>query len=169
VKIRKATDLVSYALEELSSSRSLRVGMLEMAEGEAGKHRRLIQNILVETDAEAAKGSDWLLDPAALSRAGVKKLLKGWHDAAALASVEATQLGRYDLVQHPDAIIKVDRAQSELRERFPEVYEVLQAACAATDLPPLLYCDVPQDGRRHAAQLAVRGRKPPGAGERVQG
>ena len=99
----------------------------------------MAQEMFEETDAKADAHCDWLLDPAALSRAGFKKLLRGWHDAAALAAVDSWPLGRYDLVQHPEAITKVDHALAELAQRFPERYSLLQAACEAADLPPLLY------------------------------
>ena len=107
------------------------------------------------TDARADAHCDWLLDPAALGRAGFKNLLRGWHDAAALAAVDAWPLGRYDLVQHPEAITKVDRALAELAQRFPERYSLLQAACEAADLPPLLYAALAPGTRTDAARLAV--------------
>ena len=90
-----------------------------------------------------------------VSRAGFKKLLRGWHDAAALAAVDSWPLGRYDLVQHPEAITKVDHALAELAQRFPERYSLLQAACEAADLPPLLYAALARGTRADAARLAV--------------
>jgi hypothetical protein len=81
--------------------------------------------------------------------------LRGWYDAAALAAVDSWPLGRYDLVQHSEAITKVDVALAELDRRFPERYSLLQAACEAADLPPLLYTDSAGVRRADAARLAV--------------
>ena len=156
VKHRRAADLVSFAVQQLVESRLLRAGMLQMAEGKGGRRRRAARKIFVAIDGEVAARSDWLLDPAALGRAGIKKLLKGWHDAAALAAVEPRQLGRYDLVRHPAAIMKVDCAQTELAKRFPDVHELLRQTCDAAELPRLLYADLPPGTRRDAAGLAVR-------------
>jgi len=154
VKDRRAGELVEFAVGELEESRSLRAGMLELA-GDLGPSQRMAQQILEETDAKADAHCDWLLDAAALSRAGFKKLLRGWHDAAALAAVDSWPLGRYDLVQHPAAITKVDSALAELARRFPERYSLLQAACEAADLPPLLYAALARGTRTEAARLAV--------------
>ncbi len=129
--------------------------MLELATDELGPSRRMAQKIFEKTDAKADAHCDWLLDPAALSRAGFKKLLRGWHDAAALAAVDSWPLGRYDLLQHPEAITKVDHALAELAQRFPRRYSWLQAACEAADLPPLLYAAVARGTRADAARLAV--------------
>jgi hypothetical protein len=155
VKDRRAGELVDFAVDELDQSRSLRGGMLQLATDESGPSRRMAQKMFKETDAKADAHCDWLLDPAALSRAGFKKLLRGWHDAAALAAVDSWPLGRYDLVQHPEAITKVDHALAELAQRFPERYSLLEAACEAADLPPLLYSAVAQGTRADAARLAV--------------
>ena len=108
-----------------------------------------------ETDAKADAHCDWLLDPAALSRAGFEKLLRGWHDAAALAAVDSWLLGRYDLVQHSAAITKVDHALAELAQRFLGRYSLLHAACEAAELPPLLYAALPRGTRTDAARLPV--------------
>jgi hypothetical protein len=115
----------------------------------------MAQKLFEGTDAKADAHCDWLLDPAARSRAGFKKLLRGWHDAAALAAVDSWPLGRYDLVQHPEAITKVDHALAELAQRFPERYSLLQAACEAADLPPLLYAALARGTRTDKARLAV--------------
>ena len=141
----------------------MRAGMLQLATGDVGPGRRMAQKLFEETDAKADAHCDWLLDPGARSRAGFKKLLRGWHDAAALAAVDAWPLGRYDLVQHPEAITKVDHALAELAQRFPDRYSWLQAACAAADLPPLIYAALPRGTRPDAARLAVNARsaKPP--------
>ena len=154
MKDRRAGELVDFAVGELDESRSLRAGMLELS-GDFGPSRRMAQELFEETDAKADAHCDWLLDPAALSRAGFKKLLRGWHDAAALAAVDSWPLGRYDLVQHPEAITKVDHALAELARRFPERYSLLQAACEAADLPPLLYAALAPGTRSDAARLAV--------------
>ena len=58
-------------------------------------------------------------------------------------------------MRHPEAIIKVDHALAELARRFPERYSLLQAACEAADLPPLLYAALPRGARTDAARLAV--------------
>jgi hypothetical protein len=58
-------------------------------------------------------------------------------------------------LQHPEAITKVDRALAELAQRFPERYSLLQAACEAADLPPLLYATLAPGTRADAARLAV--------------
>ena len=154
MKDRRAGELIEFAVEELDESRSLRAGMLELS-GDFGPSRRMAQDVFEETDAKADAHCDWLLDPAARSRAGFKKLLRGWHDAAALAAVDSWPLGRYDLVQHPEAITKVDQALAELACRFPERFSLLQAACAAADLPPLLFAALPRGTRSDAARLAV--------------
>ena len=106
-------------------SRSLRAGMLELATDELGTSRRMAQKIFEKTDAKADAHCDWLLDPGALSRAAFKKLLRGWHDTAALAAVDSWPLGRYDLLQHPEAITKVDHALAELAQRFPRAVLVV--------------------------------------------
>jgi hypothetical protein len=155
VKDRRAGELVDFAVDELDESRSLRAGMLQLATGESGPGRRMAQKMFEEADAKADAHCDWLLDPAGLGRAGFKKLLRGWHDAAALAAVDSWPLGRYDLVQHPEAITKVDHALAELARRFPERYSLLQAACEAADLPPLLYAASAGVRRADAARLAV--------------
>src|SRR4051812_41518319 len=100
-----------------------------MATGEPGPGQPMAEKVFEKIDAKADAHCDWLLDPAALSRAGFEKLLRGWHDAAALAAVDSWPLGRYDLLQHPEAITKVDRALAELTQRFPRRYSWLQAAC----------------------------------------
>ena len=155
MKDRRAGELVDFAVDELDGSRSLRAGMLQLATDESGPSRRMAQKLFKETDAKADAHCDWLLDPASVSRAGLQKLLRGWHDAAALAAVDSWPLGRYDLVQHPEAITKVDHALAELAQRFSERYSLLQAAFAAADLPPLLYSAMPRGRRTDAARLAV--------------
>jgi len=160
VKDRQASELVDFAVSELEESRSLRAGMLQLATGDVGPSQRMARKLFKKTDAKADAHCDWLLDPAALSRAGFKKLLRGWHDAAALAAVDAWPLGRYDLEQHPEAITKVDHALTELAQRFPERYSLLVAACEAADLPLLLYAAMPGGTRADAARLAVK-RSPP--------
>lgn len=82
MKDRRARELVDFAVAELESSRSLRAGMLELATGESSPSQRMAQELFKDADAKAAAHGDWLLDPEALSRAGFKKLLRGWHDAA---------------------------------------------------------------------------------------
>ena len=131
-----------------------------MATGKSSPGQRMAKKLFEHTDAKAAAHSDWLLDPAALCRAGFNKLLRGWHDAAALAAVDSWPLGRYDLLQHPEAITKVDRALAELTQRFPRRYSWLQAACEAADLPPLLYAAMPRRTRTDAARQAVNAKPP---------
>jgi hypothetical protein len=155
VKDRRAGELIDFAVGELEESRLLRAGMLQLATGDVGRSRRMAETVFEEIDAKADAHCDWLLDPAALSRAGFKKLLRGWHDAAALAAVDSWPLGRYDLVQHPEAITKVDRALAELAQRFPERYMLLQAAGEAADLSPLLYATLAPAIRADAARLVV--------------
>lgn len=129
--------------------------MLEEALGESGPSQRLAKKLLVNTDAKVDAHCDWLLDPAALSRAGFKKLLRGWHDAAALAAVDSWPLGWYDLSQHPEAITKVDHALAELTQRFSRRYSWLRAACETADLPPLLYEATAPGTRIDEARKAV--------------
>jgi hypothetical protein len=160
VKDRRARELVDFAVGELDSSRSLRAGMLQMATGESIPSQRMAKKLFEKADAKADVHCDWLLDPAALSRSGFKKLLRGWHDAAALAAVDSWPLGRYDLLKHPDAIIKVDRALAGLTQRFPRRYSWLQAACEAADLPPLLYAAMARGARTDAARQAVNANPP---------
>ena len=148
MKGRRAGELVDFAIGELDESRSLRAGMLDLATDEFGPRRRMAQKLFEKADAKADAHCDWLLDPVALSRAGFKKLLRGWHDAAALAAVDAWPLGRYDLVQHPEAITKVDHALAELAQRFPDRYSLLQAACVT----------VPQHGNTGSPAIACRAR-----------
>jgi hypothetical protein len=160
VKDRRASELVDFAVDELDSSRSLRAGMLQLATDESGPSRRMAQKLFEKSNAKADAHCDWLLDPAALSRAGFKKLLRGWHDAAALAAVDSWPLGRYDLMQHPEAITKVDHALIELAQRFPRRYSWLQTACEAADLPPLLYAAMAGGTRTDAARQAVNAKPP---------
>ena len=155
MKDRRARELVDFAVSELDESRSLRAGMLQLATDEPGPSRQMARKMFKKTDAKVDAHCDWLLDPAALSSAGFKKLLRGWHDAVAVAAVDAWPLGRYDLVQHPEAITKVDHALAELAQRFPRRHSWLQAACEAADLPPLLYTAVAPGTRADAARLAV--------------
>jgi hypothetical protein len=166
VKGRQARELVHFAVDELDSSRSLRAGMLQLATGEPSPGQRMAKKLFENTDAKADAHCDWLLDPAALSRAGFKKLLRGWHDAAALAAVDSWPLGCYDLLQHPAAITKVDRALAELTQRFPRRYSRLRAACEAADLPPLLYAAMARGTRSDAARQAVNA-KPPTPNQRI--
>ena len=119
----------------------------------------MARKMFEKTDAKVNAHCDWLLDPAALSRAGFKKLLRGWHDAAALAAVDSWPLGSYDLARHPEAILKVDYAVTELAQRFPRRHSWLQAACEAIDLPPLLYRAVARGTRADAARLAVNAKR----------
>ena len=156
MKARRADELVDFAAAELDSSRSLRAGMLQLTTGESGPSQRMAKKLFEHTDAKAAAHSDWLLDPAALSRAGFNKLLRGWHDAAALAAVDSWPLGHYDLLHHRDAITKVDRALAALAQRFPRRYSRLQAACETADLPPLLYAAMAQGVRSDKARQAVK-------------
>jgi hypothetical protein len=160
VKGRRARELVDFAVVELNSSRSLRAGMLQVATGESSPSQRMAKKLFENTDAKADAHCDWLLDPAALSRAGFKKLLRGWHDAAALAAVDSWPLGYYDLLQHSQGITKVDRALAELTQRFPRRYSWLQAACEAADLPPLLYAPMARGTRTDAARQAVNAEPP---------
>lgn len=146
--------------------------MLQMA-GDVGPSRRMAEKVFEGTDAKADARCDWLLDSTAVSRAGFKKLLRGWHDAAALAAVDSWPLGRYDLLRHPEAIIKVDVALAELARRFPERYAFLQTACEVADLSPLLYAAIAPETRIDAARQAVttspprHRRKPPEAEPRT--
>lgn len=155
MKGRRAGELVDFAVGELHDSRFLRAGMLDLATDESSPTRRMAQKILEKADAKADAHCEWLLDPVALSRAGFKKLLRGWHDAAALATVDSWLLGRYDLARHPNAITKVDHALAELDQRFPKRYSWLRAACEAADLPALLYKALAPGTRIDAAPLAV--------------
>lgn len=143
VKNRRAAELIAFAVDQLDESRSLRAGMLQLATDESGPSRQLAKRLFKAADAKAEAHSDWLLDAAARRSAGFKKLLRGWHDAAALAGVDSWPLDRYDLVQHPTAITKVDHALAELAQRFPERYALLRAACETADLPPPLYSASP--------------------------
>ncbi len=155
MKDRRAGELVDFAVDELDESRSLRAGMLDLATDESGAARRMAQKLFEKADAKADAHCDWLLDPSTVSRAGFKKLLRGWHDSAALAAVDSWPLGRYDLARHPEAITKVDHALAELAQRFPRRYSWLHAACEAADLPPLLYAALPWGTRSDAARIAV--------------
>jgi hypothetical protein len=154
MKDRRASELVDFAVGELHDSRLLRAGMLDLATDESGPTRRMAQKVFEKANAKADAHCDWLLDPAA-PRAGFKKLLRGWHDAAALAAVDFWPLGRYDLARHPEAITKVDHALAELAQRFPKRYSWLWAACEAADLPALLYKALAPGTRADAARLAV--------------
>ena len=87
---------------------------------------------------------------------GFRKLLKGWHDSAALAAVDSWPLGQYDSVKHPDAIVRVDHVVVELARRFPDVHKLLQASCAGADLPKLLYAD-----NSHGSRTEARGEQTP--------
>jgi hypothetical protein len=130
--------------------------MLQSATGESSPSQRMAKKLLENSDATVDAHCDWLLDRAALSRTGFKKLLRGWHDAAALAAVDSWPLGYYDLLQHPEAITKVERALTELARRFPRRYSWLKAACEAADLPPLLYVAMPGGTRTDTARHAVK-------------
>ena len=94
MKHQKTADLVAFAVHELDESRSMRAGLHELSIDGDLEQQALSRRLLVEADAEAETRSAWLHDQTARARAGPKKLLKGWHDAAALAAVAARTLRR---------------------------------------------------------------------------
>lgn len=157
MKHQKTADLVACIVHRLDDSRSLRAGLLQIADTEVGKHRGLARKALADGDAEALARTEWFSDPTRLRRAGIKKVLKGWRNAAELAAVDAWPLGRYDAVQHPGSILRVDEVVAELVRRFPDTHDLLRAECEAAGLSPLLYSDLPSGARSAAAWIAVHG------------
>ena len=158
MKQKKVVRLVSFAVDDLETSRLLRAGLLEVSGGGHPQHvTDQARQGLARGDAVAAARSDWLGDESAVGGVGLKKLLRGWHDASALAAVDHWPIDHYDLVHHPWAIERVDSALAELRRRFPAVHALLRAKCKKAGLPTLLYLELPTEDRVEAARLAVAG------------